>query len=91
MPTAFGTRRRTLAAALLCQCVLPVLLGLALALAFGTGLATGLLSLTSLPLALPWAQIGLLCAAGAAAVLLVTALSLPALWRAGAVRGLRHE
>ncbi|WP_369184596.1 FtsX-like permease family protein [Streptomyces sp. Y1] len=89
--TAFGTRTRTLAGALLCQSLVPVVLGLALAVASGLALGTALLFLVKLPITFVWGDIALMTGAGAAAVLLITALSLPALWRRITPAGLRYE
>ncbi|MFE0460945.1 FtsX-like permease family protein [Kitasatospora sp. NPDC058965] len=89
--TAFGTRTRTLAGALLCQSVVPVALGLALAVAAGLGLGSALLFLAKVPIAFVWGDIALMTAAGAAVVLLITALSLPVLWRGTKPTGLRYE
>ncbi|MGA5823091.1 FtsX-like permease family protein [Kitasatospora sp. NPDC094028] len=89
--TAFGTRTRTLAWSLLCQSALPVALGLALAAAAGLALGTALLFLAELPIGFVWGDIALLAGAGAAAVLLITALSLPVLWHRTKPAGLRYE
>ncbi|WP_441247764.1 FtsX-like permease family protein [Kitasatospora sp. McL0602] len=89
--TAFGTRTRTLACALLCQSIVPVALGLALAVASGLALGTALLFLAKLPIAFGWGDIALMTGAGAAVVLLITALSLPVLWRRTKPAGLRYE
>ncbi|MER5641456.1 FtsX-like permease family protein [Kitasatospora sp. NPDC002227] len=88
---AFGTRRRTLGAALLWQVLLPVVLGLALAVGAGAGLASVLLRSAGLPVVLDWGQAGVMAAAGLGAVLALTALSLPVLRRATRAAGLRHE
>ncbi|MFE6690026.1 FtsX-like permease family protein [Streptomyces sp. NPDC057743] len=87
---AFGTRRATLAWSVLWQTALPVLLGLALALAGGCGLGLSLLRMagkTSFDWSVLWAPL----ATGAALVVLVTALSLPPLWRMMRPDGLRTE
>ncbi|MFF7636167.1 ABC transporter permease [Kitasatospora sp. NPDC008050] len=89
--TAFGTRTRTLACALLCQSVVPVLLGLALAVTSGLALGTALLFLAKVPIGFAWGDIALMAGAGALAVLLITALSLPALLRRTGPAGLRYE
>ncbi|MCX4744543.1 ABC transporter permease [Kitasatospora sp. NBC_01287] len=88
---AFGTRPRTMALALLWQSVLPVVLGLALALVAGLGLGGVLVTLAHLPVAFAWGDIALMTGAGAGAVLLISALSLPVLWRRRATAGLRYE
>ncbi|GAA1936122.1 ABC transporter permease [Kitasatospora viridis] len=89
--TAFGTRRRTLAWSLLWQSVIPVLVGLALALAAGLALAAALLGLARLPVGFAWRDIGVLTGTGAAAVLAVTLLGLLPLWRRTGAAGLQHE
>ncbi|MDH6115067.1 ABC-type antimicrobial peptide transport system permease subunit [Kitasatospora sp. MAP12-15] len=89
--TAFGTRRRTLAWAVLWQSMLPVLVGLVLAVAAGLALGGLLLKLAHLPIAFDWAEILRMAAAGGVAVLTVTALSLPMLWRNTRAVGLRYE
>ncbi|WP_329577450.1 ABC transporter permease [Kitasatospora sp. NBC_01250] len=89
--TAFGTRTRTLAGALLCQSIVPVVLGLALAVVCGLALGSALLFLAKVPIGFVWGEIALMSGAGAAAVLLITALSLPVLWRRTKPAGLRYE
>ncbi|MFE9423644.1 FtsX-like permease family protein [Kitasatospora sp. NPDC006697] len=91
--TAFGTRRRTLAWSLLLQSALPVLVGLVLAVAAGVGLAALLLGLAGVPFGLGFSlgDTAVLAGGGAAAVLAVTLLSLPALWRRTRAAGLRWE
>ncbi|MCC9310572.1 ABC transporter permease [Kitasatospora sp. RB6PN24] len=88
---AFGTRRRTLALAVLYQSAVPILFGLALAVATGVALALALLALAHLPVSLAWPQILTLVGTGGAALLAITALSLPALWSSSAATNLRYE
>ncbi|MEU4098406.1 FtsX-like permease family protein [Streptomyces sp. NPDC026673] len=87
---AFGTRRRTLAWSVLWQTAVPVLAGTAVAVAGGLVLGTIMLGIVVKPVKdwwvfLPYAGIG------AAAILLVTALSMPPLWRMMRAGGLRTE
>ncbi|GAA2395083.1 ABC transporter permease [Streptomyces glaucosporus] len=88
---AFGTRRSTLGWSVLWQTALPVVLGLALAVAGGIGLGAALLATVSTPVAVDWAGIAAVTGLGAAVILLVTALSLPPLWRMMRPDGLRTE
>ncbi|KIZ14327.1 FtsX-like permease family protein [Streptomyces natalensis] len=87
---AFGTRRATLAWSVLWQTAVPVALGLALSVVGGIGLGIVLLRLVGRPV-LTWSVIWPPVAAGAALVVLVTALSLPPLWRMMRPDGLRTE
>ncbi|MDX3234286.1 ABC transporter permease [Streptomyces sp. ME03-5709C] len=87
---AFGTRRGTLAWSVLWQTAVPVLAGTVVAIAGGLVLGRAMLGIVAKPvrdwwLFLPYA------ATGAAAVLVVTLLSLPALWRMMRADGLRTE
>ncbi|MFI8181107.1 ABC transporter permease [Actinacidiphila glaucinigra] len=87
---AFGTRRRTLAWSVLWQTAVPVLAGTVVAIAGGLVLGRVMLGIVVKPVRdwwvfLPYAGIG------AAAVLVVTLLSLPALWRMMRADGLRTE
>ncbi|MFJ9916083.1 FtsX-like permease family protein [Actinacidiphila glaucinigra] len=87
---AFGTRRRTLAWSVLWQTAVPVLAGTVVAIAGGLVLGRVMLGIVVKPVRdwwvfLPYAGIG------AAAVLVVTSLSLPALWRMMRADGLRTE
>ncbi|MGW7005054.1 FtsX-like permease family protein [Streptomyces sp. NPDC054933] len=88
---AFGTRRRTLGLSVLWQAAVPVVLGLALAVAGGLGLGAVLLKMVKAPVHFDWPGITALTGAGAAVVLLVTLLSLPPLWRMMRPEGLRTE
>ncbi|MFI7604415.1 FtsX-like permease family protein [Micromonospora sp. NPDC049366] len=78
---AFGTRRRVLGWSVLWQTAVPVLLGLVLALALGAALGATLLTMVGEPVRLAWADVAGMCALAAGVVLLVTAASLPVLWR----------
>ncbi|HZG03395.1 MAG TPA: FtsX-like permease family protein [Streptomyces sp.] len=88
---AFGTRRSTLSWSVLWQTALPVLLGLALAVAGGIGLGAVLMAMVSTPVAVDWASLGIMTGIGGAVILLVTGLSLPPLWRMMRPDGLRTE
>jgi hypothetical protein len=88
---AFGTRRSTLAGSVLYQVAIPVLLGLSLAVATGTGLAAILQAAADAPIRLDWFGIGATSGAAALVVLLTTAASLPLLWRLTRPAGLRSE
>ncbi|GAA5187870.1 ABC transporter permease [Rugosimonospora acidiphila] len=89
---AFGTRRSTLSASVLWQTAIPMLLGLVLAAAVGIGLGSALLAVTGVSVTrLPWTGIAEMSGAAVVVVLLVTAASLPALWRLLRPEGLRSE
>lgn len=88
---AFGTRRSTLSLSVLWQTALPVGLGLALACAVGLTLGAVLLRMVGAPVTVDWPDVGAMTGVGAAVVLLVTALSLPALVRMMRPDGLRTE
>ncbi|MFD5750182.1 FtsX-like permease family protein [Streptomyces sp. NPDC127033] len=78
--TAFGTRRSTLAWSVLWQTAVPVAIGTVLAAAGGLALGVLLLRLLGKPYTDWWAPLPF-AGAGAGTVLLVTAATLPALWR----------
>ncbi|WP_230686583.1 ABC transporter permease [Catellatospora vulcania] len=88
---AFGTRRRTMSWAILWQTAVPVVLGLVLACAAGLALGAVLLRIIGAPVAIDWTGIGVVSALAGAVILLVTALSLPVLWRLMRAEGLRTE
>ncbi|MFJ4874868.1 ABC transporter permease [Streptomyces sp. NPDC088745] len=88
---AFGTRRTTLGWSVLWQSALPVGLGLLLAVAVGYGLGAVLLLMTGFRVGIDWNAIGAMSGLGAGVVLLVTLLSMPALWRLMRPEGLRTE
>ncbi|MFC6023187.1 FtsX-like permease family protein [Plantactinospora solaniradicis] len=88
---AFGTRRSTLSWSVLWQTAVPVLLGLVLAIVIGTALGATLLVMVGEPLRLDWTGLAGMSGIAAAVVLLVTAFSLPALWRLLRPNGLRTE
>ncbi|MFE0626159.1 FtsX-like permease family protein [Streptomyces sp. NPDC058864] len=87
---AFGARRRTLAWSVLWQTAVPVLAGTVVAIVGGLVLGRVMLGIVVKPVRdwwvfLPYAGIG------AVAVLVVTLLSLPVLWRLMRADGLRTE
>ncbi|MFE4872179.1 ABC transporter permease [Streptomyces sp. NPDC056682] len=87
---AFGTRRATLAGSVLWQTALPVTLGVALAVVGGTALGALMLRIIGKTVT-QWCLFAPLAGAGAAVILAVTLLSLPALWRVMRPDGLRTE
>ncbi|MFF3749802.1 FtsX-like permease family protein [Streptomyces sp. NPDC002018] len=87
---AFGTRRSTLAWSVLWQTALPVVLGTVLAIAGGLTLGVVLLRMVAKPFTDWWAFLPF-AGAGAAVIMLVTAASLPPLWRMMRPEGLRSE
>lgn len=88
---ASGVPRGALSRSLLWQNAVPLLLALVVSLAVGGGLAVLLLRIISQPIVLDWSGIGVLSAAAALMVVLVTVLSLPSLRRATGALGLRSE
>jgi hypothetical protein len=88
---AVGARRSTLSWSVLIQTAIPVALGVSLATVAGVGLGAILLGIVSEPFSVDVAAIAAMAGAGAAVVLLVTVLSLPALWRLMRPDGLRTE
>ncbi|MFD8106137.1 FtsX-like permease family protein [Streptomyces microflavus] len=87
---AFGTRRTTLGWSVLWQTAVPMVLGLMVAVAGGLGLGAVLAWMTGKSVSDWWLFLPL-AGAGAALILLVTALSLPSLWRLMRPDGLRTE
>jgi ABC-type antimicrobial peptide transport system permease subunit len=87
---AFGTSRSTLAASVLWQTAIPMVLGLVIAVAGGVGLGLLLLRLAGLP-ATDWWGLVPLVGAGFGVIALVTLASLPYLWRMTSPEGLRTE
>ncbi|GGW68870.1 ABC transporter permease [Streptomyces xantholiticus] len=88
---AFGTRRTTLALSLLWQTAIPMVLGLALATACGVTLGSLLLKAGDQPVRIDVPGLLALTSAGAVVTLLVTAISLPTLWRLMRPEGLHTE
>ncbi|MEH0970531.1 ABC transporter permease [Micromonospora sp. CPCC 205546] len=91
MLVAVGTRRSTLSWSVLWQNAVPVAIGLALAVVFGLGLGAVLLRMVQTPVTVAWPALGISTGLGAAVVLLVTGVSLPALWRLTRPDGIRTE
>ncbi|WP_322983871.1 ABC transporter permease [Streptomyces sp. S584] len=87
---AFGTRRATLGWSVLWQTAVPVVLGLAVAVAGGLALGATLCWMVRKEVSDWWLFLPL-AGAGAALILLVTMLSLPPLWRMMRPDGLRSE
>lgn len=87
---AFGTRRGTLAASVLWQTAVPVLLGTVVAVGFGLGLGSVLLQVLTAP-GPDWLVWLPAAGAGLALIGLVTLASLPFLWRLMRPDGLRTE
>lgn len=88
---AFGTRRATLSWSVLWQTAVPVALGLVLATGVGLGLGAVLLRMVGHPIHVDWPSVAGMVGIGAGVVLLVTALSLPPLWKLMRPDGLRTE
>ncbi|GAA1502773.1 FtsX-like permease family protein [Streptomyces synnematoformans] len=88
---AFGTRRATLSLSVLWQTAIPVALGMALSTAFGLVLGAVLLRMTNSAVAVDWASVLTMAAAGTGVVAAVTALSMPLLVRLMRPDGLRTE
>jgi hypothetical protein len=88
---ALGTRRATLSWSVLWQTAVPVLLGLGLAVVTGGGLGAVLLAMVGERVRFDWLSMAGVAGVGSAVVLLVTALSLPALWRLMRPEALRTE
>ena len=87
---AFGTRRVTLGWSVLWQTAVPVVIGLAVAVAGGLALGATLCWMVGKEVS-GWFLFLPLAAAGAGLILLVTLLSLPVLWRLMRPDGLRAE
>ncbi|MFD9796310.1 ABC transporter permease [Streptomyces sp. NPDC059070] len=88
---AFGTRRATLSWSILWQTAVPVALGLVLATGVGLGLGAVLLRMVGRGVHVDWPSVAGMVGIGGGVVLLVTALSLPPLWRLMRPDGLRTE
>lgn len=87
---AFGARRSTLGWSVLWQTAVPVVLGLAVAIAGGLGLGATLVRMTEKQVS-DWWLFWPMAGAGGALIVLVTLLSLPPLWRMMRPDGLRTE
>ncbi|WP_439379856.1 FtsX-like permease family protein [Amycolatopsis lexingtonensis] len=89
---ANGVGRGVLARSLLWQLAIPVVVAVFVAVLAGVGLDWLLLTwVMHRPMVLDLATIGVLTATAAAAVLVVTAVTLPMLWRTGSPEQLREE
>ncbi|WP_433227920.1 FtsX-like permease family protein [Micromonospora sp. CA-248260] len=91
MLVAVGTRRSTLGWSVLWQTALPVGVGLVLAVGFGLGLGAALLRMVQAPVTVAWPVVGFAVGLGALAVLAISGLSMPLLWRLTRADGLRTE
>ncbi|MYW64849.1 ABC transporter permease [Streptomyces sp. SID8379] len=87
---AYGTRRSTLAWSVLWQTAIPVVLGLTVAIAGGLALGCLMLHMVARPVT-DWLVFLPLAGVGAAAIAVVTLLSLPPLYRLMRPEGLRTE
>ena len=87
---AFGTRRTTLGWSVLWQTAVPLVIGLLVATAGGLGLGAALTWMIAKDVTRWWLFLPM-AGAGAAVILLVTLLSMPALWRMMRPDGLRTE
>jgi hypothetical protein len=88
---AFGTRRSTIVWSILWQAAVPILLGLTLAVMAGITLGAVLLQMVGESVRIDWTTVGSVAGTAAGLVLLVTAASMPALWRLMRADGLRTE
>ncbi|MCE7006893.1 hypothetical protein LWC34_29300 [Kibdelosporangium philippinense] len=88
--SANGVPRSTLARALLWQTSIPVTVVVVVATVAGLALAAVLLTATGRPVDIDWATVALLGSAALGSVLLVTVLTLPALWQATSTTALRE-
>jgi hypothetical protein len=91
MLVAFGTPRSVLNWSMLWQTAVPMLLGLTLAIPAGAGLGALLLQIVNEPVSVNWTVVAGICGVAGGVVLLVTAVSLPALRRLMDPEGLRTE
>ncbi|MFJ9039329.1 FtsX-like permease family protein [Streptomyces sp. NPDC102406] len=87
---AYGTRRSTLAWSVLWQTAIPVVLGMAVAVGGGLVLGRLMLGMVDKPVT-DWLLFLPLAGVGAAAIVAVTLLSMPPLWRLMRADGLRTE
>ena len=88
---AFGTRRSTLSWSVLWQSAVPVALGIGIAVLTGIALGSVLLRILGSAVQISWTDVVALAGVGVIVVLLVTAASLPVLWRTMRPEGLRTE
>jgi hypothetical protein len=88
---AFGTRRSTLSWSVLWQSALPIALGVGIAATTGVALGSVLQRILGTPVRVSWADVAAMAGVGILVVLLVTAASLPVLWRTMRPEALRTE
>lgn len=88
---ASGVPTGVLGRSLLWQVALPIVLGVAVALLTGLGLAVLVMDLVDQPLAFDWPGITLMCVSAVALTMLVSALTLPFLRRATRLNTIRTE
>lgn len=88
---AFGARPSTIAWSSLWQTAIPVSAGMGLAVGLGIGLGAMLSEIVRLAPSFDWGAIAAMLAAGAAVIVLVTALTLPTLSRMMRPEALRVE
>jgi hypothetical protein len=89
--TANGVRRSVLARSLLWQSAVPIAVAVVVALVIGLTLTALLFYVAGQPLVLDWSTIALFVGTAVVAVLASTGCTLPSLWRAASVEGLRDE
>jgi ABC-type Mn2+/Zn2+ transport system permease subunit len=88
---AFGTRRSTLSWSVLWQSAVPIALGVGIAAITGVALGSVLQRILGTPVHVSWADVAAMAGVGILVVLLVTAASLPLLWRTMRPEALRTE
>jgi hypothetical protein len=88
---AAGVPRSALARSLLWQTAVPVVLAVVVAIGTGIGLAALVIRMSSMTLQIDWSTISIFAGAALVLVLLVTALTLPALRSAMRLSALRSE
>jgi hypothetical protein len=88
---AAGVPRSVLARSLLWQTAVPVVLAVVVAICGGIGLAALVIRMVNLPLRIEWSTIGIFAGATLLLVLLVTAMTLPALGSTMRLSALRSE
>ena len=89
--SASGVPFAVLARSMLWQNVVPVLLGIGVAVVTGLGLAASMFSMIGDPFQVDWLTVGLLSGAAALVVVFVTGLTMPSLCNATRLESLRTE
>ncbi|MFC0439568.1 FtsX-like permease family protein [Kutzneria buriramensis] len=89
--TANGVKRSVLARSLLWQSAVPIAVAVVVAMVIGLTLTGLLLYVSGQPLVLDWPAMALFVGTAVVAVLASTGCTLPSLWRAASVEGLRDE